>query len=61
MKRMRSRDSDDEAELSDDEGPQGGYKARRLKRHKREHMRDAKPDEAVRLCCAQCVLRFAIT
>ena len=36
MKRMRSRGSDDEAESSDDDAPQGGFKARRLKRQKRE-------------------------
>ena len=49
MKRMRSRGSDDEAESSDDDAPQGGFKARRLKRQKREPGK--KRRETVR-CCA---------
>lgn len=37
MKRMRSRGSDDEGESDDeDDAPKGGFKARRLKRQKRE-------------------------
>jgi hypothetical protein len=48
MKRMRSRGSDDEAESDDDDAPKGGFKARRLKRQKREPGK--KQRETVRHC-----------